>query len=328
MIDRRLFNSAVLAFFALPSAMAATAQGKGYPTRTVWIITPAPTGVGPDVIARTLASQLADMWNEQVLVANKPGAGGLLGLRAAAEAPTDGYNLYLALSSTFVSLPERIDHLPLDVQSDLVPIALVGVQPMVITASAKSGIDSLRALVAAAKKHPNQLNYGANQGSLPNLAGELFKERANINLTFVPYSNMHQAMQDAVGGTLQVYIESIAGVGGHLKAGTLKGLAVAATHRLADYPELPTVQEALPEIGAFEARGWLALVARKGAPRGILDKVSADVRSALVQTDVVRRFRAMGTYVEPMSPTQLAKFIRSEQALWRPVARRLNRTAS
>ena len=325
MIDRRSFNGAMLALLAAPSAVADTANAGAYPLRPVSIISPAPAGVGPDVIARTLASQLAGMWKEQVLVINRPGAGGLLGLRAAAEAPADGYHFYLPLSSTFVSLPERVAHLPLDLQRDLVPIALVGEQPMVITANAKTGIDSLRALVSAAKKWPGKLNYGANQGSLPHLTGELLKERARIDLTFVPYSNTREAMQDAVGGTIQVYIESIAGVRGHVEAGTLRALAIAAARRLPDHPDIPTVQEALPEIGIFKARGWLALMARKGTPREILQTVGADVRTALGQPAVVQRFHRLGTYIEPMSSAQLAGFIRSEQALWRPIARRVAR---
>lgn len=323
MIGRRTFNSAMLSLLAVPSEMVRSAQAKGYPVKPVSIITPAPAGVGPDVIARTLAGQLTQIWNQQVLVINKPGAGGLIGLRAAAQAPADGYSLYLPLSSTFVALPERIHKLPLDLKRDLAPIALIGEQPMVITANAQTGIDNMQKLVAYAKKQPGKLTYGANQGSLPHLTGELLKERAGIDLTFIPYSNMRQAMQDAVGGAIQVYVESIAGVSGQIKAGTLRGLAVASAHRLPDHPELPTVREALPGIGPFEARGWFALMARTGIPQDILHKVGADVQKVLMQPTVMQRFNALGTYVQPMSPTQLAVFIRSEEALWRPIVRRV-----
>jgi tripartite-type tricarboxylate transporter receptor subunit TctC len=322
MIDRRSFSLAALSVLAMP-AVSARAAGSGYPAKPVSIITPAPAGVGPDVIARTIASELAQKWNQQVLVINKPGAGGLLGLRAAAEASADGYHFYLPLSSTFVTLPQRFHDLHVDLNRDFIPIALIGEQPMVITANAKTGIGSLPELVALAKARPGKLLYGAPQGSLPHLTGELLKERAGIDLRFVPYSNMREAMQDAVAGTLQVYIESIAGVAGHIKAGTLKGLAVASSQRLPDHPELPTAQESLPQIRSFEARGWFALVAREGTASEILHKVGADLRAVLTENVVEQRFRALGTYVRQMSPAQLAAFIRSEQALWRPVVRRV-----
>ncbi len=327
MIDRRLFNCAMLSLFAAPSAMARPSEATGYPRNPVSIITPAPAGVGPDLIARTLASQLAQIWDQQVLVINKPGAGGLIGLQAAAATRPDGYSLYLPLSSTFIALPERFHNLPLDLEHDLAPIALVGEQPMVITANAESGIDSLQKLIAIAKKKPGQLKYGANQGSLPHLTGELLKERTGIDLTFVPYSNMRVAMQDAAGGTIQLYIESIAGVGGFVEAGTLRGLAVSSADRLPDHPELPTVQEALPQIGAFQARGWFALMARNGTPQPILRKISEDVRGALARPDLTRHFGALGTYIRPIFSTELAEYIRLEQALWRPVVRRVLATA-
>jgi len=322
MIDRRSFNFVALSVLAMPAA-SARAAGNGYPARPVSIITPAPAGVGPDVIARTIASELAQKWNQQVLVVNKPGAGGLLGLRAAAEAPADGYHFYLPLSSTFVTLPERFHDLHIDLHRDFVPIALIGEQPMVITASAKADIGSLSELVALAKARPGKLLYGAAQGSLPHLTGELLKERAGIDLRFVPYSNMRQAMQDAVAGTLHVYIESVAGVAGHIKAGSLNGLVVASSQRLPDYPELPTAHEVLPGIGSFEARGWIALVARNGTAHEILHEVGADTQTVLTQKVVEQRFRALGTYVKPMSPAQLAEFIHSEQEQWRPVVKRV-----
>ena len=322
MIDRRSFKCAAMVLLALLTVAAARAAAEDYPAKPVWLITPAPAGVGPDTIARIVADQLTRRWGRQVRVINRPGAGGLIGLRAAAAARADGYSLYMPLSSTFVALPETFAHLPLDLRRDLVPIALIGEQPMVIAVNAKLGINSMQELVAFARKNPGKLNFGAGQGSLPNLVGELLQQRAKIKLTFVPYSNMAQAMQDAIGGTLQVYIESIAGLAGQIKAGTLRALAVASNRRLPDRPQLPTVSQALPDIGRFEARGWIVLVARRGTPAAILKKIAADVRAVLARPAVRKRLAALGTYVTPMSPAQLAHFIESEQALWRPIVRR------
>ena len=325
MLTRRLFQYAAISL--LLTLTAAPVRAVEYPSKPVRIITPAPAGVGPDAIARLVADRLAQRWGQQVLMLNRPGAGGLIGLRAAVAARADGYSLYMPLSSTFVALPEKFPNLPLDLRRDLVPIALIGEQPMVIAVNSKFGINSMKELVTFARKHPGKLDYGAGQGSLPNLVGELLQQRAGIKLTFVPYSNTAQAMQDAVGGTLQVYIESIAGLAGPLKAGSLKALAVASDKRLSDRPGLPTVMEALPDIGRFEARGWLVLAARRATPPAILQKVGADVRAVLAVPALQKQFAALGTYTKPMSSSQLIDFIRSEQALWRPIVRRVNLAA-
>jgi tripartite-type tricarboxylate transporter receptor subunit TctC len=326
-IHRRSFNRALLTFLVMPALTAWPAHATDYPTRPVSIITPAPAGVGPDVIARIVADKLSHLWRQQVLVLNRPGAGGLIGLQAAAAIVPDGYTFYLPLSSTFIALPERHPKLPLDLHRDIVPIGFIGEQPMIIAVNPKLGVKTIPELVALAKKRRGEILYGANQGSLPNLVGEMLQRRTGAKLTFVPYANMRKAMQDAVAGTLQVYIESAAGLAGQIKGGALTALAVASTKRLPDYPDLPTVAEALPDIGAFEARGWFALMARAGTPGAIVRKVGEDLRAVLAQPDLQAKFAKLGTYVHPMSSSQLAAFIDSEQTLWRPVAHAVNRAA-
>lgn len=301
----------------------ASKAAEPYPTRPVSILTQAPVGTGPDVIARVVADRLTKAWQREVLIVNRPGAGGLIALQAAAASAGDGYTLYMPLSSTFIALPERHPKLPLDLQHDLVPIGLVGEQPMVIAVNAKLGVSTLSEFVALARKQPGRVRYGANQGSLPNLVGELLQQRAAVKFTFVPYGKMSQAVQDAVGGTVDVAIESLAGLAAHIKSGALKPLAVASSRRVPDYPDLPTVMEALPKLGRFEATGWLALMARTGTPDAIVRQVATDLQAVLAGPDIRKKFAALGTYVRPLPPSEVAAFIRSEQALWRPIVKRV-----
>jgi putative tricarboxylic transport membrane protein len=321
MISRRLFCCAALSLMIMPAAPLRPACATDYPARPVSIITPSPAGGGPDVIARIVADRLARIWGKQVVIVNRPGAGGLIGLQAAAGAKPDGYTLYMPLSSTFVVLPETHRKLPLDLARDIIPIGLVGEQPMVIAVNSKLGVNSLAELVALAKKRPDEIFYGASKGSLPNLTGEVFQQRAGIKLTFVPYANTAQATQDAAAGTTQLMVESLSGLAGPIESGTLRPLAVASARRVPNFPDLRTVAEAVPAIGVFESRGWFMLTAPRGTPDTIVHKVSKDLRAVLAEPELQKRFAALGTYAHAMTPAEAAVFIRSEQALWRPIVR-------
>jgi tripartite-type tricarboxylate transporter receptor subunit TctC len=322
-VSRRSFGIAAASVLAVGAIMPGEAAADEYPVRPVSMITPAPAGSGPDVIARIVADHLSGLWRQAIVIVNRPGAGGLIGMQAAAAAKPDGYTLYMPLSSTFIVLPETHAKLPLDLHRDLVPIGLIGEQPMVIAVNAKLGIGTLAQLIAEAKQHPGKLLYGANLGGLPNLTGELLAQRAGIELGYVPYPNTAKATQDAAAGVTQVTIESLSGLAGPIAGGALKPLAVAAATRVPDYPNLPTVTEAAPAVGAFEARGWFALTVPSGTPDTVVQKVSEDLRTVLMQPDLRKKLSALGTYPRPMSPAETAEFIRRERALWRPLVRQV-----
>ena len=220
-------------------------------------------------------------------------------------------------------LPQTHPQLPLDLARDLVPIGILGEQPMVIAVDPKLEVWSLGELMALARKRPGEILYGANPGGVPNLTGELLQQRAGIELRLVPYSNTAKAMQDTAAGTDHVAIESLSGLASLIQGGMLRPLAVASARRLPNYPDLPTVSEAVPSVGTFEARGWFALTAPAGTPEAVVRKINADLRSALADGELQSRFAALGTYPKPLSPEEAAAFIRSEQDLWRPVVKRL-----
>jgi putative tricarboxylic transport membrane protein len=322
-IDRRAFGGMMVSALAMTLAGSRVARAEAYPARPVNLIVPVGAGGGPDVIARIVADRLAQIWGQQLVLLNRPGAGGLIALQAAAAIAPNGYTLYMPLSSTYCVLPQTHPQLPLNLERDLITIGILGEQPMVIAVNRKLGVGSLAELIALAKTRPGEILYGANPGGLPNLTGELLQQRAGIKLGLVPYSNTAKATQDTAGGTDQVIIESLSGLGSLIQGGMLRPLAVASAKRLPNYPDLPTVAEAVPSMGTFEARGWFALTARVGTPEGIVRKINADLRTALADVELQKKFASLGTYPRPMSPTETASFIHGEQDLWRPVVRRI-----
>ena len=194
---------------------------------------------------------------------------------------------------------------------------------MVIAVNPSLGVNTLQELIAVAKKRPGQLLYGAGRGTMPHLAGALFAQRAGIELGFIPYPTASRALTDTIGGTLSLVVESAASVSGPIHSGQIRALAVASTKRLPDLPDVPTVAEAVPELDAFEARGWFALVALAGTPDGIVQDVHQTLKVVLAQPEVMKKLATLGTYPRPMSPAETVDFIRAEQDLWRPLVRQI-----
>ena len=317
------YKATVLALGAMAAIAGSPAKADSYPTRPVMLLSPTPAGSGPDVIARIVAERLTLALGQQVLVVNRPGGGGVIAAQAAAAAPPDGHTLYLPIASTFVVRPEIQAKMPLDLARDLVPVGLLGEQPMAIAVNPALGINTLAELIARAKSRPGEILFGAALGTLPHLMGEMLRRRVGLDLTFIP-SPSARAMQDTIGGTMHVFIESMAALSGPIQGGSLKALAVASSSRLPDFPDLPTVEEAVPGIGAFEARGWFALMAPARTPEAIVQRINREVRAVLGEPEVKRKFAVLGTYPRPMSTEETAAFIRSEQDLWRPVVKELD----
>jgi tripartite-type tricarboxylate transporter receptor subunit TctC len=310
---------------ALLLALAASAGGTSaasYPTQPVKIIIQAPAGNGPDVLARIIAERLGQLWGQQVLILNRPGAGGLIAAQAAAGAQPDGYTLYMPSSSTFLVLPARHAKLPFDLDRDFVRIGLVAQAPLVIAAAPSLGINSVPDLIARAKERPGDIMYAAlGRGTLPHATSELFQRRAGIELRYISYGATHQALQDVMGGRLGLVFDGLGALAGALETGSVKALATTAPERLPHFPHLPTVAETLPD---FVALSWSPMLAPAGTPAHIVEKVSADLRAVLAQPGLQERLRHIGHTVRPMSPAEVTTFIDSERRRWRSI---LNGTA-
>ncbi len=295
------------------------AHGEAYPNRHVTIINQTAAGSGPDVILRILGERLTGLWGQQVAVVNRQGAAGLVAAQEAAKAQPDGYTLYMPTSTAVVVLLATKPKLPVDFARDFVAVGLVGETPMAIAVSAKLGINSLAELIAAAKAKPGDLLYAANnRGSFPHLAGEYFSKRADIRMTFVPYSGAPAALHDVLGGRVPIIIESLAALSGTAQDGSIKVLGITSPTRLANFPDLPTVGETLP---GFAVTAWFAMLAPSGTPESIVRKVAGDLQTVLSERATQRRFEALGVYPRLSSPSETADFIRREQQLWTPVIR-------
>jgi len=303
------------------TAMAAgdaRAQGESYPARPVRMVIDSAPGSAIDVMSRVVADRLTQAWGQQVLILNHPGGGGAIATRVASSSPPDGYTLYLAAASAFVTLPGTAANLPLELPRDFVPIGFVSSQPMFFAATPTLGVSTLPELIALAKKRPGEISFAATgRGRITHLSGELLQLRAGIQLLMVPYTaGPAHALNDIMGGRVQIVIEGYSGLAGGLQGGMLKALAVGAAERLPGFPDLPTVAETIPGL---TAGGWNVLVAPVGTPDEIVNKVSADLRKVLEQPEVKNKLATIGAFVRPMSPAEVMAFIQDEQQKWKPV---------
>jgi tripartite-type tricarboxylate transporter receptor subunit TctC len=309
----------VLAILAIIAA-APRALAADYPTKPVQIINQAAPGSGTDVLGRIAAEQLAQRLGQQVVIVNRPGAGGLIAAQAAAAAEPDGYTLYMPSSSALMVLPQTHPHLPFDFHRDFVYVGMVGTQPLLVAVSPKLGVASLPELIALAKTEPGKILYAGNTpGTLPALTGDMLKQRADIDLTFVPYPGFAAGLTDLKGGRISVIFESLSALAPAVQDGSVKLLATASDRRLPQFPDVPTVAETLP---GFQATGWLALLARSGTPDAIVQTLAAALRASLADPELQKKFADLATVPAPMSPAEMQTFIAHEEQNWIPVVQK------
>lgn len=306
------------AALALAPRPAATQAGD-YPTRPVQIITPAAAGNSPDVTGRIVADRLGALWKQQIVILNRPGAGGLIAAQAASGAPHDGYTLYMAQASTYTVLPITQEKMPVDLDREFTPIGLIAEQPIAISVTPALGIKTLPELIALIRKTPGGLQFAAtNRGGQSHLTGEFFSRRAGVALTYVHAPSAATSISDVAAGRIPIIFEGIAGIAGAAAGGLVKPLAVASVKRLPNLPDLPTVSETVP---GFESKGWIVLMAPAGTPAAIVQKINADLRTVLADPDVQDKFATLGSYPHALTPAETAAFIKSEEDLWWPLVR-------
>jgi tripartite-type tricarboxylate transporter receptor subunit TctC len=293
-----------------------------YPSKPVRIISDSAPGSAVDVGLRIIGDGLSQHWGQQVIVENRPGAGGAISAKAAAGAPPDGYTLYAPAFSVFLAVPGKAPNLPLVLPRDFLPVGYTVDQPIAIGVSPELGVNTLSELIALAKKRPGEISYGVTGvGRLTHLTGELLQIRADIKLQMVPYTGgSAHALSDALGGRIGMVIEGYTGLAGAFQSGQLKPLAVASLKRLPDAPDLPTVAETIP---GFIATGWQAVVVPNGTPEAVINKASTDLRAVLVKPEIKDKLAARGSFVRPMTPQEVLKYINDQQTLWKPAIERI-----
>jgi tripartite-type tricarboxylate transporter receptor subunit TctC len=300
------------------SCTAAAEQTATYPSKPVQIIADSSAGSAPDVALRFVADRLSQVWGQQAVVVNRPGAGGSLAARAASEATPDGYTLYQPVLSTFVSLHPAAPNVPLHVPKDFLPVGFVSENPMFIAVSPTLGISTLPELIALAKKRPGEISYATTGiGRLTHLAGELLQHNAGIKLLLVPYTGgPTHAASDVSTGRVAAIIEGYSGIAGAARSGLVKLIAVASAKRLAEFPSVPTVAETIP---GFQATGWAVLVAPLGTPASVIHKVSEDLRKVTAEPELGQKLAKLGSYTNPKSSAETMAFIHKQQQTWQPV---------
>ena len=307
------------AFIAAMTA-ASTAWAQDFPSKPVKIIVQTAAGSSLDVVARLVAEPLSQLWGQQPIIVNQAGAGGLIASRALAASPADGYTLFLAGGSVFVVLPVVQNNLPFDV-NEFVPIGFVAEQPYTLLISNKLGVNSVTELVELSKRQPGGLDSVAGtRGGLQHLTIEWFRNRSGAKLNMIHYPGAAQASNDVIAGRVPMMMQTIAPVAGIIAAGEVKLLAVTSTGRLRNYPDTPTVAETVP---GFTSSGWSILVAPKGTPAKVVQKINTDLRTVLARPEVVRKIEELGNYTRPMTPKELADFVREERDIWQPIVKQI-----
>jgi len=314
-----------LACAAFP-ANTAWAQAE-YPNKPVRIISDSAVGSANDVTARILADKLGKIWGQQVIVQNQPGAGGGISARAAANAPSDGYTFYIGAASVFLALrggPGVAPNLPIELPRDFAAIGFVLQEPLFLGASPKAGINSLSELIERAKQHPNELSYASTgRGRLTHLAMELLQARADVKLRLVPYAGgPAEAMSDIIGDRVNLIIDGYAGLAGAMHGGLIKMIASTWSERISGMESLPTIAETLPD---YFVAGWGVLMAPAGTPAPVIHKISADLKTALEEKDLVAKFAADGAFPKYLNPEETTAYIQSQQKLWRPIQEKIAR---
>lgn len=315
--------AAVVLALALPAA-STPACAQDYPTRPVTFIMPAAAGNSPDVVTRIVADRLSQMWKQQIVILNRPGAGGAIAAQAAANVEKDGYSLYVSQASTFNVLPvEQEGKLPVDLRTAFVPIGMVGEQPIAVGVNKDVPARSVAELIVLANSTPGGMLFGAtNRGGQSHLTGELFRERSKANIAFVHAAGASVSLNDVIAGRIPIIFEGLAALMPGIQGGGVRLVGVAARQRLANLPDLPVIVETVPGV---ISSGWIVIMAPTGTPEAIIRKVNADLRQVVAQPDVLERFHTLGTYPRDLTPDQTGEFIRSEERLWWPIVRQINR---
>ena len=318
-----LSRSLVALAAALSAAvLAGNALAQAYPAKPVKLIVTYPPGGSSDLMGRVLAQKLSEHWGQQVIVESKPGAAGSIGMEFAARQPADGYTFVIGNFGP-VAINPVLSKLPYDIQRDFVPVSMICTGPNILVVNPATPANNVKELVALAKTNPGKLNFGTSgPGSMSHLVGEMFKRVADINIIQVPYKGGVLAVQDLIGGQVQLIFSDALPVMQHIRAGKLRPLAITSKERSPLSPEIPTLAEqGYPELVAVN---WWGVLVPTGTPRPIVEKLNADLVKVLADADLKEKYAQLG--VEPVSSTPefFGQFIQTEGARYAKVIKDAN----
>lgn len=322
-MQRRDFARAAV---LLPFASTLQAQTPAWPQRPVKFILSQPAGAGPDILARYVGEQLARLWSQGVVVENRPGGQNVIGAQAAARSPADGYTFYYATTAAMVTNAFTFKTLPYDPVKDFAPVRLVGRSPFVIATTSASPFKDLAQVLAAAKAQPGTVTMGTEgPKTFSGMLADSVAGKAGGKFNHVSYTKGSEAIQDLIGGRIQLVCLPDAALTAFIKSGQLKALAVSTAQRQADMPTVPALAET---FAGFEYTGWNGVFAPAGTPADVLARVNRDLETVLRQPEVAQRMQALGSLAEQkMTVPEFEAFMRGEHERWREVIKTLGITA-
>ena len=310
----------VAAAFFVAVAFSGGATAQGWPEKPVRFIVGFTPGGPSDIIARALGQKLAELWAQQVVIENRPGAGGNIAAEIAAKSAPDGATWLLGNNSILATNQSLYRKLGYDPVKDFAPVALVAVQPNILVVNPGIPASSVKELIALAKAKPGQLNYASSgSGAAAHLAGELFKAMTGVEMVHVPYKGAQPALTDVIAGRAQLMFATSASVIPYLKAGRLRALAVTTAQRSATVPELPTLSEA--GVPGFEALTWHGVVVPSATPAPLIERLNRDIVSALRMPDLRERLESLGAELATGTPRDFADYIAREIPKWEKVVK-------
>ncbi len=298
--------------------IAAAAQAETYPSRLIRIISPQAPGSSVDILARLIAQKLTDVWGQQVIVDNRPGANAIIGMELAAHAKPDGYTLAMAVPSSMTMNPVIYKALPYKPLTDFVPITQTTAIVFVLVVTPSLPAQSVAELIALARAKPGALNYSsAGIGNQTHLAGELFAAKAGVSMTHVPNKGETQALLDVISGETQLMFSTMPIAHPQIKSGKLRLLAVCGATRSDEYPDTPTLSEA--GLPGLTVSGWTGIIAPAGVPPAIVTQIQAAVARQILTPEMRATLSQQGAAPVGSTPAEFDTFIRAETAKWAPV---------
>ncbi len=312
-MQNKTFAASAIAFATIIATFNATAQNT-YPTRPIRFIVPSSPGGGTDFTARTIGQKLSELIGQTVIVDNRGGAAGNIGVEIASKASPDGYTLVMPITSFSIN-PHLYKKLPFDTAKDFAPIVLASSAPLFLVVNPAVPAKSVSDLIALAKAKPGQLNYAnSGNGTTAHLAGELLKKLAKVDIVSVPYKGGGPAVISLIAGQVQMYFSTIPAALTQVKADKLRGIAVTTTKRVDLIPEVPTVAES--GLPGFEVVGWFGIFAPAGTPKHIIATLNRSINQALQAPETQKLFARQGLIPGGGTPEELGRFLHSEMKKW------------
>jgi tripartite-type tricarboxylate transporter receptor subunit TctC len=305
----------LVACVAVACACPKLSLAQSYPVKPIRYIVPFPASATPDIIARLITNHFSRMWGQQVVVDNRSGQGGVFGAAIAAKAPADGYTLFQCNIASSAIAESLYAKMPYNHQRDFAPISRIGLTPNVIAVNPSLPMRSVPEFLAYAKANPGKLSYGSSAaGASPQLAMELLKLTAKIDVVHVAYKGSPQALSDVIGGQIAMTAQTTPAALTSIQSGRIRAIAVTSLKRVPQLPQVPTLHEAA--LPGFEVNSWYGLCAPASTPASIVSKIHGDLLTVLRMPEIQERFKDLVIEVAPTSREEFAQFMRAETARW------------